>query len=131
MARIANMVSLGIKFKRCYRCERWAVLSSVDFHRNKSKSDGFREECKLCAAEIQRLSTAHRESVYRYAKKKRKERGAPKRGTVEVNAGLQRCTGCEEWKPLEGFYKQSHRKTGYMSKCIECTTKQRKQKEQA
>lgn len=44
-----------------------------------------------------------------------------KRQKVETKDGLTRCTGCQEYKPIEEFYKESKAPNGRQSKCKQCT----------
>lgn len=90
--------------KTCRTCSQ--VFAITYFHKNKSKQDGFGNECKSCARKKQKIY----------------ESGLRKRKQIPV---LQEkfCSKCNLTKITSAFRRDFGRKDGYQSSCKICVDK--------
>lgn len=93
-------------FKTCIKCGRAKPLS--DFHRQASKSDGRRPDCKTCRAAYRtarrRMTEAEKQAI----------RDEPVRRTRKV------CTKCGVEKPLGEYPMRPRNADGRLARCREC-----------
>ena len=61
-------------FKKCSKCGRWLVASSVNFHKSKTGKYGLRADCKECDNNrSKKYRMEHREECIKYHRKYKKE----------------------------------------------------------
>lgn len=97
----------GVTGKGCNVCKEWRPLE--DYQKHPRGLGKRRSTCRKCRvipdAQLQK-------------------RRASKISTRNEVEGKE-CLTCQEWKPLEDFYRQGHGIGGRMSYCIECESKKR------
>ena len=91
--------------KNCQRCKETLELSSLNFYKDKRKSDGFENTCKRC----------------RYANRfKNKE---ILKNSEKENISQKLCKRCNITHNIDNFYKDKTKKSGYSQYCKCCSKK--------
>lgn len=89
----------------CSKCREAKPLGA--FHRAKDQPQGRHRQCKDCRSEL--------------GKAERLARGSKQALRMALfREGKQRCSMCDEVKPLDDFYKCTRSKTGRKGQCIDC-----------
>jgi hypothetical protein len=96
----------GVLGKRCSKCTHWKSLE--EYHKSKNGVGGVKPNCKDC----KRLEE----------RKRNKTDKVLKSSTLEERKGVlgKSCTNCNNWLPLESFYKSVKGLGGRHSTCIPC-----------
>lgn len=102
--------------KTCSKCKAEKAFS--EFHKNRSRKDGLRDECKDCLA-------ACRKEKYR-------EENPNARNRIDKlwqkdNPGMKWCSRCKSGKTFSEFFNNRSRDDGLSGHCKECTLNQRRE----
>lgn len=84
--------------KICSKCK--ALKPASDFHKNKGKSDGLQNICKVCAKERDALSYASNESRRRLIKLTRTRKTSSNRQFLSRYKRFIGCQNCGEKEPI-------------------------------
>lgn len=96
-----SQVSLAPDFKACTKC---GIEKPIDeFYKSSAGKGGYRSACKECC-DIQR---GHKEPGKR-------------RNVRDIAPGYKWCYSCQREKPLEAFHRDSSKKDGCHSLCVDC-----------
>lgn len=101
--------------KICPTCVNLKPLTSEYFYRNKSKKNGYSENCKKC---LEKLARGYRENY--------KKKNMEVRTKLIDKITLKKCGGCKETKAITNFNKNPSDKYGYASYCKKCCSKANK-----
>lgn len=95
--------------KKCSKCK--GEKSYDEFHKDKTRKDGYYHRCKICTSEDNKNSRNKN-------KDKVKEDNKIWRENNKINK--KKCSKCKVIKKIEYFHKNNSRKDGYSCQCSAC-----------